>query len=81
MKAIQAEPEVSSVNEQGFTSERPLLSIALWSTFFGIIFVVGLAQCGTHLLQSFLISEKGSNITKNISLGFSVKRNQSLNQF
>ena len=43
MKAIQPEPEVSSVNEQDFTSERPLLSIVLLSTFCGIFFVVVLA--------------------------------------
>ena len=43
MKVIQAEPEVSSVKQQDFTSERPLLSIVLWSTFCGILFAVGLA--------------------------------------
>ena len=43
MKVIQAEPEVSSVNQHDFASKRPLLSIILFSTFCGIFFAVGLA--------------------------------------
>ena len=40
MKAIQAEPKVSSVNEQDFTSQRPLRNLVLASIFCGIFFVV-----------------------------------------
>ena len=45
MKTIQAEPKVSSVNEQDFTSERPLLPHVLLSIIFGIVFTfITLAQ-------------------------------------
>ena len=40
MKTIQAEPKVSSVNEQNFTSERPLLPHVLLSITCGIVFMV-----------------------------------------